>query len=361
MIFRSLALSVLLLSSGPADAERARELADSATRDLAVAVDALAVAETADERVAALTTAIRAYETGLAALRDAHRQAELEVREVEDRLTLQDADLGRLLSLLQKISRSSPGSPMSHPGSAAESLRAGILASALVPSLQSRSAEISEDLGDLRALRDIQGASLDRLRIGLVDLNAAREDLFSQVGRRTPVETTNGTDDAILQALLETSDTLAAFADSFSVNQSESIIDQEPWSRPVIGEIIREFDGDVSSGWTVETAPGALVVAPAAATIRFAGETDSLGNLTILETEPGVLLILQGHHTSFVQTDMVVSEGDPVAIMGGQNPLEQENLNETTILGGQSDGETLYIEIRQGRKAVDPSTRFGPT
>ena len=361
-MIRCIQASLFLIAlSGPVVAQSARDLAETATRVLDEAVTAFSVAEDAREQIEALTLSVRAFETGLAALREGMRLIDQEKRAIEARLSDRDQQLGRVLLLLQKVSRSAPGSVAAHPGTAVESLRAGTLASSLVPTLQEESSGIAQELADLSALQDIQSASIVRLREGLSEVTLAREALFRAISNRTGAPVGGSTDEATLQALLETSDTLTAFANTFAVNETESVIAEDTWDLPVVGDLSGGFEEGKANGWTFETAPAALVTAPTSASVRFAGTADTLGSLMILEPTPGILVILQGYEQSFVKTDMFVSEGEPIAVMGGLRPPEQENLNESTILGGQFDAETLYIEVRKGQDPVDPSTLFGPT
>ena len=82
---RGLAAALMLILAGftlPAAAQApAARAAEQAAADLRTAIDALKAAESGKDRIAALTATIRAYETGLAALRDALRGAA--VREAE--------------------------------------------------------------------------------------------------------------------------------------------------------------------------------------------------------------------------------------------------------------------------------------
>ena len=103
MILRAALLALLLAT--PVAAESVAERATAAAADLQAAIAALDGASGAKDRIAALTTTIRAYEAGLASLREALRQAHLR----ETQLTLRfDAERGRLSQLLGVLAQVDP-------------------------------------------------------------------------------------------------------------------------------------------------------------------------------------------------------------------------------------------------------------
>ena len=357
-----LALAIVICGAAVAQNDVADDARDAAAA-LGRAAEALAAAETSGDRIGALTETIRAYEAGLAAMREDLRRAALRQREVEARLADQDADVAEFLLLLQNVSRSGGATAAMHPGDAVDTVRAGILASALVPALKERSARLEADLADLSALRTVQEAGLATLNGGLEEVRRARFLLSRALSERTDLPPPAATDDAAMEALINSSETLAAFADSLA--SGEAAPDRGTWAMPVTGRVIRTFEeadaaGVRRPGWLFATASEALVTAPASATVRFSGEIPGSGPVVILETSPGQLVILAGHGQSFVRRGQIVAEGEPIALMSGSRPAEQENLNETVLLGGQSGDETLYIEIRQGQAPVDPAAFLRP-
>ncbi|MDD9979485.1 MAG: M23 family metallopeptidase, partial [Boseongicola sp.] len=102
------------------------------------------------------------------------------------------------------------------------------------------------------------------------------------------------------------------------------------------------------------------VTSPTSATVRFTGQLETEGGVIILEPREGEMLILAGVNEVFVRRGQVVKAGDALALMGGNTPAAQEILIETAEGSGLSSAETLYIEVRHDRKAIDPGTRFDP-
>lgn len=364
------ALLALILLLGVRSESLAEEdvgrLAREAAEALGNAAAGLAAAEAAPDRIAALTETIRAYEVGLSAMREGLREAALREREAAAALAGEEGELSALLAMLQKVTRAGKAQSVLHPGGAIETVRAGLLTSTLVPALEERTGELARDLSNLEALRTVQQAGIETLEEGHRDLREARLKLSTAILERTDLPPLVATDQAAMEAVINSAETLAAFADSLVSEGDVAGNPAEPWEMPVIGKVVRDFDeadpaGVRRPGWTIATAAEALVTAPADASVRYVGNMPGSGPVTILETAPGTLVILNGYSKSFVRLRQIVSGGEPIALMGGSDvALPQENLNKTPLVGGQPRDETLYIEIRQGQAPVDPAAFLRP-
>ena len=93
-----LAESALMTPAGRAVAD-----AEAAAALLRAALGQLSEAVAADDQVVALTEVIRAYELGLAALRDGLRQAHARELELRDRFEAQSAQLSRALGAMTAL------------------------------------------------------------------------------------------------------------------------------------------------------------------------------------------------------------------------------------------------------------------
>ena len=100
-------------------------------------------------------------------------------------------------------------------------------------------------------------------------------------------------------------------------------------------------------GLVVATRPRALVTAPAAATVRYAGELLDYGNVIILEPRAGTLLVIAGLDVVYVDTGTVVPGGSPLGLMPGADAEIGAILPQTGDGGGNDNTETLYIEVRR--------------
>ncbi|MEO6300411.1 MAG: peptidase M23, partial [Paracoccaceae bacterium] len=140
----------LMLLSAPAVAQEVTgdvaKAAAKASTALQSSVAALQSAETAKDRIAALTRTIKAYESGLSALREALRQAQLR----ETTLKLQfDAKRDRLSQLLGVLSSLDPEQGpllLLHPGGPLGTARSGMLLADVTPALQTEAVALRHDL-----------------------------------------------------------------------------------------------------------------------------------------------------------------------------------------------------------------------
>ena len=112
----------------------------------------------------------------------------------------------------------------------------------------------------------------------------------------------------------------------------------------------------------IATAPAALVTTPWPATIRYRGPLLDYGNVMILEPAQGYLLVLAGLGTVYGEVGDVLAAGAPVGLMGGTEPAAQEfgaDFVQAAQKGGSAgQTETLYLELRKGKKPVDPTPWF---
>ena len=91
------------------------EAAEAAILELEAAATALANAESASDRIAALTQTIKGYEHGLLTLREAVRRAALSQRAIESRLDTESAELSGLLMAMQRIAAEPSSVGLMHP------------------------------------------------------------------------------------------------------------------------------------------------------------------------------------------------------------------------------------------------------
>ncbi len=359
--FRVPLLAIAIAVATPLWPAAEADLARDASAMLLDASQMLEAAETSNDRIAALTETVRAYETGLSAMREGLRRAALRERELTDKLSAEDQDIGALLALLQTASRQTQSRALLHPGSATQNIRAGQLAAMMIPALHQQAALIDDDLTELADLIKVQEGGLDLIQDGHGQVREARLALTEAIAARTDLPPRLATDDAAMQALINSAETFSAFADSLAAD-NPVVADGpgKPWPLPVKGQLLRGFNeadraGQRRPGWTIATEAKALLTAPSDATVRFSGEVPGQGTVTILEASGGALMILAGIGKSFVERDQIVAKNDPIGFMGGNGTPAQENLNANSENGRVFGDETLYMEIRQGRAPVDPA------
>ena len=361
-VFASI-LAVCVACALPASSETATE---KAVLQLSEAAAALATAEKAGDRIAALTSAVRAYELGLSGLREGLVATVLRERALKAELATKDAGLAEFLTLLQTVSRHVEAEALVHPGGVLPNIQAGLLVSSMVPDLQARADALADQLAEVTELADLQKSGMDVLEDGRAGARAARLALSEALSNRTDLPPRHATDEAAMQALLNSTETLSAFAAALSQELGAlPEVSSETWQVPVLGTILREFDqpdaaGVKRPGLVFSTAENALVISPTAGTVLFSGNVPDQGLVIIVEPEAGLLVVLAGLGQSFARQGQIVAEGEGLGLMGGQPDLAQENLNDLLRKSGLPGEETLYMEVRQGRSPIDPATLLKP-
>lgn len=327
---------------------------------LLAAASLLEAAESAGDRVGALTDAVRAYEAGLQAMRAEQRRLMLEERHLEAALADEDGDISSLLALMQNATAQTETQSLLHPGTAVDSIRAGTLASALTPQLFSRAAELEGRLSELDDLQVLIAAAEASVEEGLSGVTQARRALGEALTDRTELPPRLATNTAAMEALINSAETLSALADSLV--SAESVFQTTapaPWQPPFAGLIVADFSPEAGrTGWAVATAPEALLTSPTDVTVRFSTEFPDRDTVVILEADGQLLVLMAGLSRSFVTRGQVLRAGDPVGLAGQGQSAAQDNLNDSGANDSLSRDETVYIELRQGGIPVDPATRL---
>lgn len=359
-------LLLAFLTAAPVAAQGVAEQAAQASADLQAAVAGLQEAEGAKDRVAALTATIRAYEDGLAALREALRQASLRETALNLRFETQRERIAQLLGVLSRMEAEPGPLLLLHPSGPLGTVRSGMMLADVTPGLQAEAARLRGELEELRDLRALQVAAGRTLSEGLEAAQSARTALSQAISDRTELPKRFTEDPEVLRGLLESADTLESFAAGLAPDEAdaENFAQAEgrlPW--PVLGSVLlRPGEADAAGvrrpGLTIATRARALVTAPWPATIRYRGPLLDYGNVMILEPGGGYLLILAGLGTVFGEVGEVVAQGAPLGLMGGDEPALADVLAVSEEGSGARETETLYLELRQGAEPVDPETWF---
>lgn len=373
---RRLAAVLLLLLAGlaqPAGAQApAARAAEQAATDLRAAIEALKAAESGKDRIAALTATIRAYETGLAALRDALRGAAVREAEIAASFEARREEIGQLLGVMSTMERAPVPLLLLHPSGPLGTARSEMILSAVAPALQGEADKLKAELTEMRNIRELQQETAAMLERGLEAVQTARTTLAQAIQDRTDLPRRYLDDPEDLKVLVDNAETLDAFATGLSDMETDIGAPLEDFAAaqgtlplPVFGQLLRkagEADaaGIVRPGLLVAARPAALVTTPWPATIRYRGPLLDYGNVMILEPERGYLLVLAGMGSVFGNTGDVLAAGAPVGLMGGEELASASG-------GGNEEGsgaggtETLYIELRLDGATIDPGPWFAET
>ena len=206
-------LSAFVLSAGMAFAEvDAASAARAAALKLEEASLSLADAKTSRNRVKALTQTVQAYEEGLAALREGLRRAAIREQQLDKQLTSQEAEIARLLGVLQAVSRTASPTLLLHPSGPEGTVRAGMILADVTPAMDGEAAKLRALLTEVKILRDLQQGAADTLSEGLNGAQSARMALSQAISERTDLPR-RFTEDPVQTALLIAStETLEGFA-----------------------------------------------------------------------------------------------------------------------------------------------------
>lgn len=353
--------------AGPEPADAARAAADRLSR----AGEMLAEAEGARNRVKALSETVRAYEDGLQAMREGMRRAAIREETLSRDLQSREAEIARLLGVLQSMGQSPAPLLLLHPSGAVGTARSGMILADVAPALNAEADDLRGVLREIGVLRTLQNSAADKLREGLLGAQQARSALSRAVADRTGLPR-RFTEDPVKTALLVAStETLEGFASGLS----EIATNESPGSLPPItdrkGELLLPVNGRIlrragepdaagiaRPGIVVATRPRALVSTPAAATIRYRGPLLDYGNVIILEPQAGILLVLAGLDVVYGDIGEVLPGGSPVGLMGGPETGDGVLLTGVGGDAGAERSETLYIEVRKDNSPVDPETWF---
>lgn len=356
-----------------AGAQDAKEAADAAAKRLEQATEMLLVADKAQNRVKALTETVRAFEDGLDAMREGMRKASVQEQALSRRLDAQHEEIAQLLGVLQTIGQNQGPVLLLHPSGPLGTARSGMIVSKITPALESRAAELRVQLRDVSTLRALQQSAADTLYQGLRGAQEARAALSKAIADRTDLPRRFIEDPEKTALLISATETLEGFASGLSQIASEEVPGSLPsiddrkgkLSLPAEGRIIRssgEADaaGIVRPGIVMAVRPFALVTTPVPATLRYRGPLLDYGNVVILEPQVGILLVLAGLDVVYGDIGQVLPGGSPVGLMGGEQ-LSEENdalLIDLSNQTGAQRSQTLYIEMRENSKPVDPEMWF---
>lgn len=369
-------LALALALAAPAGADDAGADARAAAQGLRDAAGQLNEALSAEDQIAALTAMIRSYEQGLAALREGLRHAGAREAEIRAGFEAQRETLSRMLATMAVMERDPAVTLLLHPAGPEATARAGMVLADLAPALRGKADEMKHGLDEIAILRATEEAAANIVAQGLGEVQEARRLLATAMADRGDLPTRFLENPSELEALVQSADTLAAFAEGIAGLEADvgpPLSDFEAAEgalpMPVVGSVLRGFDqadaaGVHRPGLVIATGPAALVTAPWTSSIRYRGPLLDHGNVMILEPAKGYLIVMAGLSRLFGEVGDVVIAGDPVGMMPGLEAPAAE-FGADFVLSAAAGGDaarmqTLYLELRKGKQALDPADWFAP-
>jgi septal ring factor EnvC (AmiA/AmiB activator) len=298
-----------------------------------------------------------------------------------------------VLAALQRAGRRTPPALLVRPEDALQSLRTAMLLGAVVPELRGRAETLTNDLGELVALRktiaterDKMAGDRDKLKddqtrlAALVDerqrkQSAVEKDMEAEAARAITlskqVDSLHG-----LIAKMEQDLKSAAKAAAAAIQQGTPAASggkpnlgglKDParkvpavafasakglFAYPVNGGKIRDFGGSdgaggVEKGISLAAKAGAQVTTPCDGWVVYAGPFRSYGQLLILNAGGGYHVLIAGMERISVNIGQFVLTGEPIATMGKTSQV-------ASILATTASQPVLYVEFRKDGTPIDP-------
>lgn len=298
--------------------------------------------------------------------------------------------LTEVLGALERMGLNPPPAILVRPDDALASVRSAILLGAVVPDLKADTEILIADLNELsrteasiEAERARLGAKIaeqvdERKRLALLleekkKLQSTTEAQMADERRKAAELAAKAKDVQDLIASLETNiDTLRKAQEERRKKELEAARKSVPEENrlsgpipfadrrglvalPVAGEIGRRFGDDDGAGGTMmgdilRTQSGAIVTAPADATVLYAGRFRSYGQLLILNAGDGYHIVLAGMDRISVSLGQSVLAGEPVGTMG------EARLASIITIGDAGGQPELYVEFRKDGEPIDPAS-----
>lgn len=272
-------------------------------------------------------------------------------------------DLSEVLAIVLRLSRMPPDAMVFSPTSPQQTMDIAIGMHAVMQELDRRVAVARQQLGTLADVHEKLRAQQKAVAEAEAKIIVDRAELADLVRQRETARLQ--TDSERMTADKEARALAAQAADLRELiiklqereaarrkNKSHHAISSAAWAAsgparvPVAGHIIRVYGeadsaGNHARGITIATQSGAIVDAPRAGQVVFAGEFRSYGQVVIIEIAEGQHILLTGLENINVTEGESVQAGEPV----GRMP---------------EGSSSLYLETRKDGEPVDPTT-FGLT
>jgi septal ring factor EnvC (AmiA/AmiB activator) len=322
-------------------AAQARSDADAATEQLL-----------ATTRVAAASR-LRDAEQHLADV--AQRVADLARRHAADaQIRHQTRMLAPLLPVMLRMSAYPAETLLAAPsGSPADALRGLLVMGEAVRRLRDQVQALARHRAELAALQTQLDAALPDLRAAQAVQRAQAEALDESLARaRQTRQASRAAADAAAQRAA------AEAARARDLQSAVAAVAAAPRPRPdsaakgllvpVAGPVVHNFgealDTGPAGGLTYQAPPGARVVAPCAGQVAFAAPFRSYGLLIIIDCGGSAHVVLAGLGRLDARAGQAVRRGEPVGVMPDWDPTDTARAH-----------PGLYVELRHGSEAVDPT------
>jgi len=242
----------------------------------------------------------------------------------------------------------------SHPSFDSENMREYVLASAVLSGTAQRlDEEIAtaeqqvKQLDKIRNARAIEKEKLDRTAKKYTNEKKELDKLLkTRNAQNEKLKTEHTALQKKLNDLSERAKSISELSAGVGSSQmsADSHFSRRKLNLPVRGRVVVRFGektalGLKSDGWRVRTRGDALVMAPADGVVKFADSFRGFGKVVIMSHKNGYNTVMTNLGQIDVALEQDVLAGEPI---GRMNPDKPE----------------MYLEVRRGNSAVDPSRLF---
>lgn len=355
------------LASARAEARQARQRSAALQASAKASVDS---ADRARAEQAAVAGRIQVAEADIAAAEARLALIERLRRAQERRLAARQQPIVRLTAALQSMARQPAAAVLVQPGSLDDLVRVRALLATMEPKVRAQAAGLREEVTQARRLgaaarlnvAGLQSArtrlAAERRRLAAFEaaqrrramesaaaaaLEAARADLIAENSRDLENLVGELDEDAAVRARLASLPGPMPRPRQLSASlPSEAEVGPPAGIRfrmPVIGPVVRGFgeasaSGLRSRGIGIGARPGAIVVAPAAGRVSFAGLFRGYGAIAILDHGGGYTSLITGLDSNSARVGDSVRQGSPI---------------------GRTGANGISIELRRDGRPVDLS------
>ncbi len=288
----------------------------------------------------------------VAALERTLRDLSVTNEEKKATLTHHREEIAKKLPLVARLGRANPLRILVDSKSGLNTLRSIILVRAFMSSLNLQLQNIQAELNEVSALSNdlevkaqslaqlLQGIEFQQAQLAILGSQKIEDVKRGELDRLKDVEDVN--------TLLNES--RAAFSKKGQAATTAAVEKGLPFrwlERPVVGKIVKDpvlqkkFSPN-GQGIIFETPKNAEVLAPSKGTVVFKGPFRSQGDILILDHGEKVYTVFMGMHKIDAEVGQNVYAGEKLGMMAGYG----------------AKPPTLYLELRQKGKAIDPKPYF---
>jgi septal ring factor EnvC (AmiA/AmiB activator) len=321
---------------------------------------ALSSAQTIDhavlqEQLVQAAADIRAVERQLNNAQETLATLETKRAGLEKEYMARRAKMADTLGALTRMSRTPREAVLIRPGGPLQAARTSMLLSASVPVIESEAASYRNLLTDLERTRvqlTEKSAETKAARVNLKMRHARLSTLMEQ--RDTPITEAEAQEIMTLAHAARNLRDLMGALDTSPAGLPAPTFDEGDGQLPVSGVVRVRYGqtdalGAKSSGLSIETLPGSLVVAPLGGIVRYAGAFKGYGNIVIIAHKGGYHSLIAGLDKISVSAGQTIVSGEPIAI------LDASGISNQDIPPAR---RTVYYELRQGGSPVNPSRKL---